>query len=261
MTDFANAGVVVTGAGAGIGRAIAIRFARAGARVVVNDLNGDAARAVAAEIGGVAVPGDAAGVAGVEALIAAARAHLGEIDIFCANAGVVTSADGTEADWEKAFTVNVMAHVRAARALLPGWLMRGSGRFIVTASAAGLLAMLTDAPYSVSKHAAVAHAEWLAATYAHRGLKVHCLCPQGVRTQLLEDTGPAGDFLLGAEAIGPEAVVEALWAAMAADHFLVLPHPAVHDYAVARASDPDRWLRGMNRLQQRLDGALTPKKT
>lgn len=253
MTDFINAGIVVTGAGHGIGRAIATRFARAGARVVVNDLDAAAAEAVAVEIGGHAVPGDAASEDGVARLVADARAHLGTIDVFCANAGVVTSGEGTEADWAKAFSVNVMAHVRAARVLLPAWLARGEGRFIVTASAAGLLTMLGDAPYSVSKHAAVAHAEWLAATYAHRGLKVHCICPQGVRTQLLDDTGTAGEVLLRAEAIGPEAVAEALWAAMDAGDFRVLPHPAVHDYAVARASDVDRWLRGMNRLEQRLE--------
>lgn len=260
MTDFQGAGVVVTGAGNGIGRAIAARFARAGARVVVNDLDATAAARVAAETGGLALPGDAAGADGVAALVAAARAHLGEIDVFCANAGLVTSGAGTDAEWHRAFEVNVMAHVRAAGLLLPGWLARGQGRFIVTASAAGLLTMLGDAPYSVSKHAAVAHAEWLAATHAHRGLRVHCLCPQGVRTQLLEDTGPGGAFLLEAGAISPEEVADALWTAMAEDRFLVLPHPAVRDYALARAGDPDRWLRGMNRLQQRLDAALAPEK-
>ncbi len=260
MVDFTQAGVVVTGGGNGIGRAIALRFARAGARVVVNDLDADAAQAVAAEAGGLAVAGDAASEAGVARLVAEARAHLGAIDVFCANAGVVSSGAGTEADWHRSFEVNVMAHVRAARELLPGWLARGEGRFIVTASAAGLLAMLTDAPYSVSKHAAVAHAEWLAASYAHRGLKVHCLCPQGVRTRLLENTGPAGDFLLGAEAIGPDEVAEALWVAMAAGHFLALPHPKVQAYFAARATDPDRWLAGMNRIQQRLDGALAQEK-
>ena len=187
-----GAGIVVTGGGAGIGRALALGLAAAGGRVVVNDLDAEAAAAVAARAGGYAVPGDAATEQGVHELIAAARKHLGEIDIYCSNAGIAagTGPDTPDPVWQRAWEVNVMAHVRASRELLPAWLERGRGCFIVTASAAGLLTMLGSAPYSVTKHAAEGYAEWLAATYGHRGLVVHCICPQGVRTNMLADLGP-----------------------------------------------------------------------
>src|SRR5579875_1766370 len=172
VRSVSGAGVVVTGAGSGIGAALAARFGRDGARVVVNDLNAEAAERVAAACGGVAAPGDAASEDGVAALIEKATAALGEIDLFCANAGV--GLPGTqaapEADWELSWQVNVMAHVRAARLLVPRWLERGSGHLICTVSAAGLLTLLGSAPYSATKHAALSFAEWLAATYKHRGL-------------------------------------------------------------------------------------------
>jgi NAD(P)-dependent dehydrogenase (short-subunit alcohol dehydrogenase family) len=253
-----GAGVVVTGGGSGIGRAIARRLADgAGARVVVNDIDPAAAAVVAAEIGGFAVPGDAATEDGVRELISAAREHLGEIDVYCANAGIGTGTgpETPEADWQRAWEVNTMAHVRATRELLPAWLDRGRGTFVVTASAAGLLTMLGTAPYSVTKHAAVAYAEWLAATYAHRGLTVHCLCPQGVRTQMLAGSGRAGQIVLMGNAIEPEQVADALWDAMAEGRFLVLPHPEVQDYYTLRASDTGKWLRGMSRLQQKIEEA------
>jgi NAD(P)-dependent dehydrogenase (short-subunit alcohol dehydrogenase family) len=247
--------VVVTGGGNGIGRAIARRFAAEGAQVVVNDLDAGAARSVADEIGGFAVPGDAAGEDGVRNLIAAAREHLGEIDVYCANAGIAVGEGPETPDevWAHAWDVNVMAHVRAARELIPRWLERGTGRFIATASAAGLLTMLGSAPYSVTKHAAVAHAEWLAATYGHRGVAVHCLCPQGVRTQMLDQAGAAGDAVLKATAIEPDEVADALWQGIADERFLILPHADVADYYQLRASDTDRWLRGMRKLQRQLD--------
>jgi NAD(P)-dependent dehydrogenase (short-subunit alcohol dehydrogenase family) len=137
--------------------------------------------------------------------------------------------------------------------LLPAWLARGDGRLVITASAAGLLTMLGTAPYSVTKHGAVSYAEWLAATYGHRGLKVHCLCPQGVRTNMLSDAGRAGDVVLRESAIEPEAVAEAVWSGIADGRFLILPHPEVAGYYALRAGDTDKWLRGMNRLQQRID--------
>ena len=251
----AGSGVVVTGAGAGIGRALARRLAAAGARVVINDLDADAAAEVAEQTGGFALPGDAATEQGVHDLIAAARGHLGEIDIYCSNAGIAvgTGPDAPEEAWQRSWEVNVLAHVRASRELLPTWLARGSGRFVVTALAAGLLTMLGAAPYSVTKHAAEAYAEWLAATYGHRGLIVHCICPQGVRTAMLASSGRAGQVVLADEAIEPEQVGDALYEGIVAGRFLILPHPQVGDYYRFRASDPDRWLRGMNRMQQKIE--------
>jgi NAD(P)-dependent dehydrogenase (short-subunit alcohol dehydrogenase family) len=255
MTVVEGSGVVVTGGGAGIGRALARRLAAGGARVVVNDLDREAAAAVAAEVGGYAVPGDVATEQGVRDLIAAARGHLGEIDIYCSNAGIAagTGPDTPDETWQRAWEVNVMAHVRASRELLPAWLRRGRGCFVVTASAAGLLTMLGSAPYSVTKHGAEAYAEWLAATYGHRGLTVHCICPQGVRTSMLAGSGRAGQVVLKDAAIEPEEVGDALWDGMADGRFLILPHPEVSGYYALRASDTDRWLRGMNRLQRQIE--------
>ncbi|ASU59361.1 MULTISPECIES: SDR family oxidoreductase [Nocardiopsis] len=252
--DLTDTGAVVTGAGNGIGAAIARRLAGAGARVVVNDLDAGAAEAVAAEIGGVAVPGDAAGEAGVTALVAEAGAHLGGIDLYVANAGVGVGGgpEAPEADWDLAWQVNVMAHVRAARELVPGWLERGRGRFLTTVSAAGLLTMLGSAPYSVTKHAALAFGEWMSATYGDRGITVQCVCPMGVRTNLLESSGDTGRAILSPEAITPEEVADAVMVGLADGRFLILPHPQVADHYAARADDTDRWLAGMRRLQARV---------
>ncbi|MFF3487065.1 SDR family oxidoreductase [Streptomyces sp. NPDC002701] len=243
-----DAHVVVTGAGGGIGAALARRFAAAGARVVVNDLDGAKAGAVADEIGGIALPGDAS------AIVAEARDALGgTVDVYCANAGV--GSGGTEAApeqvWELAWDVNVMAHVRAANQLIPAWLERGGGRFVSTVSAAGLLTMVGAAPYSVTKHGAYAFAEWLSLTYRHRGVKVHAICPQGVRTDMLAGSGSAGDLVLRPTAIEPEAVADALFTGIEEDRFLILPHPEVAGYYQARAAAPDRWLTNMNHLQQK----------
>ncbi|MFF1452516.1 SDR family oxidoreductase [Streptomyces sp. NPDC058274] len=247
-----DAGVVVTGAGGGIGAALARRFAAAGARVVVNDLDAAKVKAVADEIGGIAVPGDAS------TIVAEARDALGgTVDAYCANAGL--GSGGTEAAgetvWAQAWDVNVMAHVRAAQELLPAWLERGSGRFVSTVSAAGLLTMVGAAPYSVTKHGAYAFAEWLSLTYRHRGLKVHAICPQGVRTDMLAATGSAGELVLQPTAIEPEDVATALFAGMAEDRFLILPHPEVGGYYQARAADPDRWLTNMNHIQQKWEAS------
>ncbi len=255
MRPVNGAGVVVTGAGSGIGAALARRLAAEGARVVVNDLDAAAATAVAASCGAVAQPGDAASEAGVAALISAATAALGHIDLYCANAGIAREggADASEPDWADSWQVNVMAHVRAARLLLPAWLERGEGHLICTVSAAGLLTMLGSAPYSVTKHAALAFAEWLAASYSHRGVTVQALCPQGVRTPLLEASGPVGQALLAEAAISPEAVADAVLAALADRRFLILPHPEVAQMYSRRATDPDRWLAGINRLQRQVE--------
>jgi NAD(P)-dependent dehydrogenase (short-subunit alcohol dehydrogenase family) len=257
MRSVTDAGVVVTGGGSGIGAALARRFAAQRARVVVNDIDPAAAAAVAASCGGVAVGADAASDDGIAALIAAATRELGQIDVFCANAGVARGGgeQASDADWEQSWQVNVMAHVRAARLLLPGWLERGSGHLIATVSAAGLLTMLGSAPYSVTKHAAIGFAEWLAATYAHRGITVQVICPQGVRTPMLAASGPGAEAILGSSAISPEEVADAVVDGIADGRFLILPHPEVAGMYAGRAADPDRWLRGMNKLQRRVEGA------
>jgi NAD(P)-dependent dehydrogenase (short-subunit alcohol dehydrogenase family) len=258
--DVRGKGVVVTGAGRGIGRAIATRMAAEGAGVVVNDLDAEAARDVAAEIGGHAVPGDAATEAGVCALIDAARGHLGAIDVYFANAGIALGKglDTPADDWAMAIEVNVMAHVRAARQLVPAWLESGGGRFVVTASAAGLLTALGSAPYSVTKHAAVAFAEWLSATYGHRGIVIQAVCPQGVKTRMLDNTGPVKELLSHDGALEPEQVAEAVWQGLHDDRFLILPHPEVQGYYELRAAHTDRWLAGMRKLQRQLDEAGGP---
>lgn len=259
--SFDGAGVVVTGAGHGIGRAIAARMASAGARVVVNDLDEPAARRVADEVGGFALPGDAASDEGVERLVHGARERLGRIDVYFANAGIDTGV-GLHADedaWARSLDVNVMAHVRAARRLVPQWLEAGGGRFVVTASAAGLLTMLGSATYSVSKHASVGFAEWLSASYGHRGVVVQAICPQGVRTRMLADAGPLQELLSHDTALEPEDVAEAVWQGLQDDRFLILPHPEVARYYAFRATDTDRWLAGMRKLQRGLDEAAHRK--
>ncbi len=261
MGTLSGKGVVVTGAGRGIGRALALAAAAAGARVVVNDLDADNAAAVADELGGTAIPGDVSTSAGVRALVDGASEALGRVDVFFANAGIdgAHGADSLQTPddvWDRIMDVNVMAHVRAARELVPRWLDDGrGGRFVVTASAAGLLTMIGSAPYSVTKHAAVGFAEWLSVTYGARGVDVHAICPQGVRTQMLEDAGPLQELLSRDSALEPEQVAEAAVAAIEEGRFLVLPHPEVAGYYAARAADTDRWLAGMRRLQQKVDEA------
>jgi NAD(P)-dependent dehydrogenase (short-subunit alcohol dehydrogenase family) len=248
--DLAGRGVVVTGAGRGIGAAYAKAFVAAGARVVVNDLDPATATSTADELGAVAIPGDASSEAGVAALVDAARAELGQVDVFCANAGVARG--GTEAvdekAWEVSWNVNVMAHVRAAKLLVPDWLERGGGTFVTTASAAGLLSIPGAAPYAVTKHAAVAFAEWLSMTYGSRGVRVHAVCPQGVRTDMLWSSGAAGRALMEPGAVDPDDVARDLLAAMEDGRFLVLSHPEVAEMYAGRAADPDRWLAGMRKM-------------
>jgi NAD(P)-dependent dehydrogenase (short-subunit alcohol dehydrogenase family) len=261
MDSVAGAGAVVTGAGSGIGAALARRLVAEGARVVLNDVNGGAVTAVAESCGAagagraVAVPGDAASEQGVAALIRSARAELGEIDMYCANAGIARRGgpEASEEDWADSWNVNVMAHVRAARLLLPAWLERGSGHLICTVSAAGLLATPGSAPYSVTKHGALAFAEWLSLTYRHRGLTVQAICPMGVRTAMFDGSDPKMEKLLGDDAIMPDDVADAVVAAIADRRFLILPHPDVARMYAGRAADPDRWLAGVNKIQQSLE--------
>lgn len=259
--------VVVTGAGSGIGAALCRRFAEESPRsVTLLDLDGDAAASVASEIAearpDTPVHHAAVDVADESALSAALEEvsrRDGTVDLYVGNAGIATGA-GVEAPdevWRSIIDVNLMAHVYAARALLPAWLERGSGHMLITASAAGLLTNLGDAPYSVTKHGAVALAEWLAATYAHRGIGVSCLCPQGVRTPLLFPEGVDDAVALAVvraqRIIEPAEVAETVVRALAEERFLILPHPEVHDYEIARATDRERWLRAMNRMQEQLE--------
>jgi NAD(P)-dependent dehydrogenase (short-subunit alcohol dehydrogenase family) len=248
--------VVVTGAGGGIGAALARRFAADGAEVIVNDLDPAAAEAVASEIGGLAVHGDAGNEDDTRRLIETAWAELGGIDLFCANAGTLTAGDETTPDdaWTRAWNVNVMSHVYVTRTLLPRWLDQDTPkRLVMTVSAAGLLSLLGSAPYSVTKHGALAYAEWLRATYAHRGLIVQALCPQGVRTDMLlrgRDRGSASAALLNEGALEADEVAGIVAKALEGDNFLILPHAEVADYFRLRASDTDRWLGGMNKMQR-----------
>ena len=246
---------VVTGAAGGIGEGLARKLAAEGARVVVCDLDGERAHAVAQDIGGVLLAGDAASEEGVSALIEAVESEVGPVEMYFANAGldVGRTLQASEEDWARSWEVNLMAQVRAARLLVPGWLERGEGWFVSTASAAGLLTMIQAPAYTVTKHGAVAFAEWLSITYRHRGIRVHSICPQGVQTPLLDRAGDLAEVVGRDSILSPEQVADATWEAMVEERFLVLPHPEVAGYYSARAAQPDAWLTGMNRLQQQYE--------
>ena len=264
--EFAGRHVVVTGAAGGIGRALATRFHEAGARVVASDRDAAGVTTVVAQLNearadsAVAVAVDVGTEAGNQRLVAAAEESFGPIDLFFANAGVAVGSDlaTPEADWELAFNVNVHAHRWAAKHLLPGWLARGEGYFCSTASAAGLLSQIGSAPYSLTKHAAVAFAEWMSITYGDRGVRVSCLCPQGVNTNMLNQGDPAGlgtagDVVRAAGVVlEPADVAEAALAVIRAETFLILPHPEVLTYLQRKTNDCDRWLAGMRKLQARI---------
>jgi NAD(P)-dependent dehydrogenase (short-subunit alcohol dehydrogenase family) len=266
---------VVTGAGSGIGAELARRFVAEGAQaVVLADRNLAPAAELADQLGERAWPVglDVTDQAAVQTVVRHVLAKHGRIDLFCSNAGIAFPAGGVEAPnegWQRIWDVNVMGHVYAARAVLPGMIARGEGYLLHTASAAGLLTNLGAAPYSATKHAVVGLAEWLAITHGDQGIKVSCLCPQGVRTNMLleaaggdelTEAGPAnqaqlaGAVVLAQGAIEPEEVAEAVVAGLAAEQFLILPHPEVLDYFRNKAQDYDRWLGGMRKLQRHLAG-------
>jgi len=259
--ELSNRHVVVTGAASGIGRALVRRFDAEGARAVVaadRDLEG--ARAIAEEVGGLAVELDAGSESSVRALIDEATAAFGPIDIFLSNAGVPGAMGGPEAGdeaWDEAWRVNVMAHVWASRALLPQMRERGEGYLINTASAAGLLTQVSSLVYSVTKHAAVSLAEWLAIEHGDAGVRVSCICPQGVRTPMLDLAmeEPAGAAALTAGGlIEPEDVADAVVAGIREERLLILPHENVAGFLALKGSDPERWLKGMRRIVREARG-------
>jgi len=248
---------VVTGGASGIGRALALRFAREGARaVVVVDLDEPGARRVARELTCATPLGaglDVTDPAAVAALVDRVEREVGPVDLWCSNAGVALGPDlGSDQDWQRCFEVHVMAHVHVARSLLPRMAARGRGHLLVTASAAGLLTDMDAAAYSVTKHGSVALAEWLAIRYGDDGITVSCLCPQGVRTPMLEREGVGPAVLAAGGVLDPEDVADAVVDALADGRFLILPHPEVAEFERRRAADRDRWLAGMRRVRARL---------
>jgi NAD(P)-dependent dehydrogenase (short-subunit alcohol dehydrogenase family) len=258
--------VVVTGGASGIGRAMARRFHADGAQAVaVLDRDPAGAHQVAQELNAVR-PDTAIAIAGnvdrteeVVGAIDAVEERFGLIDLYCANAGVSlgTDLETTDADWDLAFGVNVKAHYFAARRLVPGWVGRGHGYFLSTASAAGLLSQIGSAPYSVTKHAAVGFAEWLSITYGDRGVRVSCLCPQGVNTNMLNSgiVGAGADAVrAGGAVLEPEDVASVVVEGLRAEKFLILPHPEALTYWQRKTGDNERWLAGMRKLQARVNG-------
>ena len=247
---------VVTGGASGIGRALAARFVAVGARaVVVVDRDADGVKAVAAELGAVGMQADVAREDDVLRVIDDTETRCGPIDLFCSNAGIllIGGAEVPTEDWQRIWEVNVMAHVFAARHLVPRMLERGGGYLLQTASAAGLLSQIGSAPYSVTKHAAVGFAEWLSITYGDRGLRVSVLCPQAVRTAMTD--GIPGGGVAGVDGmLEPERIADVVVEALAAERFLVLPHPTVAEYVRRKGEDVERWVRGMRRLQARFEG-------
>jgi NAD(P)-dependent dehydrogenase (short-subunit alcohol dehydrogenase family) len=246
-----NTVIVVTGGGNGIGRALCRRFAAERAKaIVVADVNGDAARSVATEIGGTAIDADVSREADVARLVEQTTARHGVIDLFCSNAGIAVNGGETtpDAEWARCWDVNVLAHVYAARAVLPGMLARGAGYLLQTVSAAGLLTHPQSATYAVTKHASLAFAEWLSIAYGDRGIKVSALCPQGVRTDMLRRAELEGGSFLMDTALEPEQVADEVVKGLTDERFLILPHPEVAEFFRRKATDYDRWLRGMRRL-------------
>ncbi len=259
--------VIVTGAGSGIGRALAGEFAGAGARVVAGDVDEAGVQETTEEIraaGGRAIGlrADAADTAGIESLITLAGREFGPVDVYVANAGIMGAPElGSEDDWDRILDVNLRAHVRAARLLVPHWKSRGAGHFVSIASAAGLLTQLGAAGYAVTKHAAVGFAEWLAVSYGDDGIGVSCVCPMGVETPLIAAIRGAADpaarlaadaVLRAAPTVTPEDVAALTVAAVRSGTFLVLPHPEVLDMYRGKGADYDRWISGMRRYRRSL---------
>jgi NAD(P)-dependent dehydrogenase (short-subunit alcohol dehydrogenase family) len=248
--------IVVTGAARGIGRALVRRFASEGPKtIVVADIDGAGAQAVADEIGGASAQCDVSHEADVERLVREVESAHGRIDVFCSNAGIAVAGgpEASDRDWQRIWEVNVMAHVFVARHALPGMLARKDGYILGTVSAAGLLNHFFAAPYGVTKAAALSFFEWLAIVHGDEGIRVSCLCPQGVKTDMLaEERRQLGTNFLTEGALEPAAVADAVVRGIADERFLILPHPEVAEYFKRKADDYDRWLRGMRRLRHNL---------
>jgi NAD(P)-dependent dehydrogenase (short-subunit alcohol dehydrogenase family) len=248
--------IVVTGGANGIGRALCKRFAAESPKeVVVADIEEHKAAEVAKEIGGSHFGVNVESEAEIQALVDAIVLKHGRIDLFCSNAGIGVegACDVPTREWQRIWEINVMAHVYAARAVLPGMLARKDGYLLQTVSAAGLLTQIGSAPYAVTKHAALALAEWLSITYGDCGLKVSALCPQGVKTRMLANAEFGGGAFLLETAIEPSQVADAVVKGLEEEHFLILPHPEVAEYFRRKATDYERWLRGMRRLQATME--------
>ncbi|HEY8635374.1 MAG TPA: SDR family oxidoreductase [Candidatus Dormibacteraeota bacterium] len=250
--EVADRVVVVTGGARGIGSALAMRFASAGAEtVIVADVDADGAWAVARQIGGMAIRCDVSSEADVAQLVDKVHIAKGRIDIFCSNAGIAVGGgpEASDADWRRIWDVNVMAHVYVARHVLPGMLARKEGYILGTVSAAGLLNHVFAAPYGVTKAAALSFFEWLAIAHADDGIRISCLCPQGVKTAMLAAERRLGLEFLTDNALEPEQVAEVVLKGIHDEKFLILPHPEVAEYFSRKAADYDRWLKGMRRLR------------
>ena len=251
--------VVVTGGASGIGRGFCYRFAAEGPKgIVVSDYNGDGAAAVAKDIGGIAVTADVSKEADIKRIVEIATREFGPVDLFCSNAGIPAEggAEAPDAVWQRCWDIHVMAHVWAARAVLPSMIERGGGYLLQTGSAGGLLTTLGQAPYAVTKHAAVAFAEYLSITHAHQGIKVSCLCPFGVISGMLpEDADGIGKLILKT-AMTPAQCADYVVGALDREEFFILPHPEILDYFKARANNHERWLRHMRKEQQQY---VTPR--
>jgi NAD(P)-dependent dehydrogenase (short-subunit alcohol dehydrogenase family) len=244
--------VIVTGAAHGIGRALALRFAHEGARLVIADIDPQALAHTAHLSGALPVPTDVASESALPHLVGRAIAAHGHIDLFCSNAGIFLPGGlhTPDEDWERVLSVNFRAHLYAARAVLPHMLARGHGYLLQIVSAAGLLTQIGSATYAVSKHAALALAEWIAVEHGDAGIKVSCVCPQGVRTRMLLGDGGENESFLKSGAVTVEHVADAVVQGLHDERFLILPHPEVETYFQRKAADYDRWLRGMRRLRQ-----------
>jgi len=256
--ELSGKNILITGAASGIGRALAIRFAEEGpASLTLLDLHQPPVQDLAQELASdtldvLAMGVDVADESQIEAAVAEAESHFGPMDLCCSNAGIGTGggAEVPTEDWQRIWDINLMAHVHMARAVLPSMLGRGDGYLLNTASAAGLLTQIGSAPYAVTKAAAVSFGEWLAITHGHQGLKVSVLCPQAVNTPMIADMDQGG--VAGVDGIiEPEELAEVVVAGIADERFLILPHPKVEEYVRRKGDDYERWITGMQRLQQR----------